>query len=235
MSGETENNGEGSGGAEVARPDWLPESAWNAEGKTYNPDALKTDYAELATLREGKTAAETRAASLPKTPADYKIELPDGFKVPDGKKFQPDDKDPMVAVARDIAKEYGLDQTQFRGMVGKYAQMVLDGEAAQAKADKDFLDNETKALGEKADARRTAIKTWMGGNLTQEQAAALEPLVDLKVGVEAFESIMAAITGTTTRGNSNNETNTEANAEHAELVGKKGGAMALMRLGNEKK
>lgn len=219
MADDPNLNPDNGGAAEVTRPDWLPESYFDADAKAVKADALKADLSELPTLRELKTAQETRAASLPKDPNGYKLDLPAEFKVPEGQKFAPDDKDPAVTTFRNIAKTLGLDQSQFSTGLGLYAQMMLDQQASAANADKEFVAEQTKLLGEKAPERRAAAKTWMAANLTDEQAAAFEPMLDLKVGVEAMESIMRAITGTTARGNPQNDS-PDKNAELVDQIGK---------------
>src|SRR5262245_46392457 len=68
--------------AAAVKPDWLPDSHWDAKAGTIG-QSFAPHYAELSALH--RTETERRAA-LPKTPDDYTFEFkpPEGFKVPDG-------------------------------------------------------------------------------------------------------------------------------------------------------
>lgn len=205
----------------ATRPDGLADAYWDGDKNAVRFDAVTKDLTDLPALRDFKTAADTRAAGLPKSEADYAVTLPEGFKLPDGLKFEVDANLPLVTAARSFAKEQGLDQKQFSGLVGVFAQHLLDSEKGAAEAATKIETEQTAALGEKAAERRDAAKTWLGANLSKEAAALFGELLTYKDGVEGVEKFIKLATGAQARGNSNGEPDNK-NAELAESIGKPG-------------
>lgn len=161
----------------AARPDWLPEDQWDATaGKP------KFDVAELVTL---KTQQAERAAQVPADAAGYKVELPADAKITIA------EDDPLLGDARTFAKEAGLTQAQFAGMLALRVKMEAAAEAAgeaQAKA-------ELAALGSKAHDRITGATTFLRATLPPEQFEALKGAVTSAKAVEAVETLMSKIAG----------------------------------------
>lgn len=194
-------------GVAGTRPEGLADSYWDATANAPKFTDITKDLGELTGLREFKTAADTRAAAVPATADDYKLELPEGFKIPEGLKFAPDAKDPLVVGSRTLAKELGLDQPAYSKMVGFYGQTILNAQQAEQAASVALEVEQTKALGEKASERREAAKTWMTANLSKDQATVLESMLTYKVGVEAIEAIVAQVNGAKLRGGPQNGAN----------------------------
>lgn len=185
--------------AVVARPDWLPETIWDGEKNAPKID-LAASLTELDTLRPLKTAADERAAKIPGKPEDYKFELPADFQLPEGTKFEARADDPLVQAVREYAVANRLTQDELGGLVTTYAKVKAAEIKAETENQAKFAAEQTAALGANAEARRTAAKTWIDANLSKEEASVYATLLDLKVGVEAVEKIIAKASGTVVRG-----------------------------------
>lgn len=161
----------------ATRPDWLPEDQWDATaGKP------KFDVAELVTL---KAKEAERAALVPADAAGYKVELPADAKITIA------EDDPLLGDARTFAKEAGLTQAQFAGMLALRVKMEAAAEAAgeaQARA-------ELAALGSKAQDRITGATTFLRATLPPDQFEALKGAVTSAKAVEAVETLMSKIAG----------------------------------------
>lgn len=219
------------GGAitEIVRPDALPESYWDTDAKAPKFDVLGKDLTELGTLR---TERDTRVAAIPKD-GKYAFDLPADYKVPEGMKWTVDENDPLAKGALAFAKEQGLTQPQFAAMARMWADIQV-GELAAIKTEQtkaaEAAAAETKALGENAEGRRAAIKTWLGSDAvkaSKEESALATQLLGSRHGVALFERMMTALAGVKTSGNPNNGAG-ETKAE--QLAGKSG--IELLRAAN---
>lgn len=231
VNGEQGGGGEAGAGAEVARPEYIPEQFWDADAKAPKAEDLTKVFAEYPDLQKFKTEADTRAAALPKTAADYKIELPKDFKIPEGLKFQVDEKNPLVASARGFADKYRLPQEAMSDLIGMWSNILLDGR----KAEQTEADATKQALGAKADERVAAAQTWATGLLGKDKAGVIAPLLRTKDGVEAVETIIAKMAGVQMRGNSSADLAAGRASEHlADDIGKTGTGKKLLDLANAK-
>lgn len=225
--GEQIQDGQGSGDAPVVtRPEYVPETIWDSEKNAPKIDLAAT-LTEYDTL---KASTAERAKLIPASPDEYKFDLPEGFELPAGYTWKADPKDPVVAGFRELATELKMTQPEVQRLVAFEAKRQVEG----MKAQQDFDAEQTKQLGANADQRRTAAKTWLNATVTPAQAQVLSTLLDYKDGVEALETVMAKAGGINPRGDAGDGTPINKNAEAAELVGKPGGAMALLRQGNAK-
>lgn len=233
MADETAaGGGNESQAGDVIRPDALPENYWDATAKAPNYEVLGKDLTEFSTL---KTERDARIAAIPKEGA-YAFDLPADFKIPDGLKWNVDPNDPLAKAALGFAKAQGLTQPQFTAMTRMWADLQV-AEVSAMKADQtkaaEAAANETKALGENAEGRRTAVKTWLSGDtlkLGKEQVEALTPLLSKAAGVMALERMMTALAGVKIVGNAGNG----AGASRAEeFAGKTG--IELLRAANAEK
>jgi hypothetical protein len=162
--------GEGGGGAAPsfllpaeARPEWLPETFYDAPGKAIRVDALAKSYGELhgklgqrAEVMREQLLAELRQG-VPAKPEDYKVTvptqgLPEGFQPID-----PPETDPMLAAMRTVAHEAGLKPAQFQKMTDAFyawqASQMID------------TTGEIKKIGDGAEARIGSVKAFLDKTL----------------------------------------------------------------------
>jgi hypothetical protein len=165
------------------RPDWLPETMWDAD-KGFK----KADFDSLVAL---KAETDSRAASLPATADKYEIKLPTSFKVPDGFELPQGESlinadDPRVAAAREYAHKNKLSQGEFEELLAFGANMDI----AERGRMKEAVGKEREKLGGRAVERIKAVTTWLDAKLGGEQAASLHSMMFTAKQIEAFERLM---------------------------------------------
>lgn len=166
----------------LVRPENLADDYWDGE-KGVVLDKLLGDFNGLKTF---KAEADSRAARVPEKPEDYEVALPEGFKLPDGFKFEVDPKDPVLAPAREFAKKVGLTPEEFKEMTGLQAQQkIAEHEALRARAAK-----ELEALGTKGPQRVQALTSWLQATFGNEDARELMPMLFTSKQVQVFEKWM---------------------------------------------
>lgn len=166
----------------AARPDWLPEQFWDADGAAIKGADLKSHLDDLVAFKAGE---DSRRAAVPEKPDSYELKLPADLKFAEGESFELNPDDPMVAFGREVAHAAGLDQAGFEKLVGLYAQR----EIAQAKANQQAFAQQLEALGPKGADRQKAMTNWIGAKLGPDAVVLFDHLLKFKVGVETLERI----------------------------------------------
>lgn len=174
-----------------SRPDWLPETAWDAAaGKP------TVDVADLLTLKQQH---DEHAGQVPKDAAEYQVALPEAFQAPEGFTFDVDPADPLLAEARIWAKENGLSQAQFSGLMALRAKMDIAAQTAAEAA----ASAELAKLGDTAKDRIDTATTFLRSTLPADQFAALKDFVQTAKAVEAVETLMTKVSGQVLPGGGN--------------------------------
>lgn len=142
--------------AAASRPDWLPETAWNAE-KGVDLDAFGKHWTEqVAPVLTRDAAEQVRRAALPQKPEDVKIELPKDFTIPQGVEFALDPSKPEFTKLQAAAVKHGLSNEAVSDLVGVYAETLVGSESTLAAA----KTAEIAKLGANGPARVTALSTF---------------------------------------------------------------------------
>lgn len=141
---------------------------------------------ELNRLTSFEAEQNIKRASLPENPDAYKLELPNGFQLPDGVKWEFDDKDPRIPEVRKLAHELGLDQGGFARLIGIHVQHELQAE----RMVNDAREAEIKKLGANGSQRVTALGTWLTAQLGEKQGKALLDRMVFSEDIEAMENIV---------------------------------------------
>jgi hypothetical protein len=182
-------NGSGEGGdggnsqdQKPVRPDYIPESFWDAE------KGFKSD--DLNALVALKSEQDSRAAQVPAEKDGYKVALPPEFKI-EGLEIKEgespiNENDPRIAFARDYAHANGFTQPQFEGLIALGVQMDL----AESQSIDAALREQAEALGAKGKERMEHITSWLGAKIGGEFAHALAPMIMTVKQVQAFERLM---------------------------------------------
>lgn len=169
--------------ASASRPDWVPESMWDAEKGAPKIDDIGKSYAELTKF---KADTEARMSARPETADAYKLELPEGFKTPEGVDIKFDPVDPLVSMAREIAHAAGMDQAAFSGLLAKRAEQLAADHAAASAA----YQAEVAKLGEKGVERIRAAAAFLPSVVSADEAKAIETgRVDLAVFWTGLEKL----------------------------------------------
>jgi hypothetical protein len=214
-------------GTAISRHDAIPENYFDGETKSYKFEDIGAALSERDTL---KATFDERAKLIPEKPDDYKFDLPQDFKLPDGYKWEARPDDPLVKGMREIAVKHKLTTAEVADITALYASTQAQSIQSQGA----FAAEQTKLLGENATGRRKAAGEWLGrvfGN-NPAQKAMLESMLDYAPGVEAIETLIAQAGGPQARGTPGGDGPSNRNKELAEKAGKPGGGMALLREAN---
>lgn len=171
---------------------------------------------ELSRLTAFEAQDNVRRAGLPQNPDAYKLELPNGFQLPEGVQFQFDENDPRLGEARKLAHEAGLDQGTFSRLLGIHAAYEL-GETQRIKTAR---KGEIDKLGASGPARVDAVGTWLKSMIGDKGGALLDRLV-LASDLEAMEDLVKKFSSQGTAGYSQQHRETPGGtfdeAEYAKL------------------
>ncbi|MGL4297114.1 MAG: hypothetical protein ACRCTG_15485 [Aestuariivirga sp.] len=175
-------------------PDGLEPAFWDAEkGEVKWGDLSK----EVAALRTAKAEWENAKSVVPENPDKYEFKLPEGFQAPEGMQLNPDD--PRLPLVRKLAHEANLSQKQFEALIRMDAE-VKAAEVAQFNA---RMKAEQEKLGpDGGKARVEAVTRGLVGQVGQEMAKHLVPMMVGAVQVQAFEQLLSKLSaqGTATAG-----------------------------------
>lgn len=213
----------------MERPTQLAEGLWDAEKSAPKWDDIGAAVTERDAL---KAQAAERAAKIPATPDAYAFNLPDAVKLPDGFRWEADAKDPLVVATRELAAKNNWTQDEVSDLVGLYAQ----AEIAKQDSLKAFAAEQTKQLGEKAEVRRTAARTFIDSVFKKDdpQGEMLRTILEYAPGVGAIETLMGKMSGIDLRGTGNDQ-QADKNAEMKENIGKPGMGLKLINQANSAK
>jgi hypothetical protein len=171
------------GGEWVARDSLPAESADPAKPATANTNASVTEDGRLKVgemllsdqdirgLMERHALEQGRKATMPATAADYRLDLPSDFVMPEGQsfKFSTDHPvlGPIIGQAKELAHSLGMDQVGFSKMMSLYAatqvheaQMISKAQAA-----------EREKLGPMIAHRVDAITQYIRGSVGDDKVA----------------------------------------------------------------
>jgi hypothetical protein len=174
-----------------ARPEWAPETFWDATvGKVKDAEFKQ----HLDGLTAFKAAEDSRKLSLPK-PDQYKLEFAPDYVLPQGIEWKWDDegKSPLMGQAREFAAAHSINQEGFSKLLGLYAASRV-GEIQSINAAKAA---ELGKLGANANARVDAVRTWLksvggsdfdGLNRVLEMAPTASTVAGLEKLIQKFTS-----------------------------------------------
>lgn len=170
------------------RPEWLPETMWDAE-KGFKKD-------DFDALVASKAERDSALASVPekadgyavKLPADFK--MPEGFSVPEGASII-DADDPRVMALRTMAHAEKWTQTQFENVLALGVNMDIEEQTRLSTA----VNQEREKLGSRAAERISAVTTWLGAKLGADDAQSLHSMMFTAKQVEVFERLMQLFKG----------------------------------------
>jgi hypothetical protein len=160
-----------------------------AAADTYEIDGASYSSQELRDALSHRAEAELRRANMPKSAAEYKTELPKDFAPPAGMSFELDSGDPLLAHARTLAYQRGIDQETFSDMLGIYAANECAREQQLATA----RGAELQKLGAAGPQRIAQIETWLKAIAGNDAAPMIAQLKGFPVSsmVRMFESIIS--------------------------------------------
>jgi hypothetical protein len=153
----------------------------------------ETEYTakEISEAVAFKAEQDLRKTQIPATAAEYKLELPQDFKLPNGAQFQVAPiNDPVKGPAMQAFQEWsfknGLSQTQFSEALGLYASATSNEQIAIGNA----AQREREAAGVNVPVRVDAISLWLKAHYPAAAPAFIATLATAKQ-LDAWESIIS--------------------------------------------
>jgi hypothetical protein len=162
-----------------------------SDGNKLKVGAYELSESDIASLMAEKSQRDCRAALMPATAAEFKLDLPADFQLPAGtSEFAWDLETPHAAAQLGALKNWAhanqLDQSSFSQLLSIYAGHMLSEQQRFAEAQK----AEIGKLGVNAPTRIDSVNTWLESRVGSELAAALRTSMFTSKAVEAYEALM---------------------------------------------
>jgi hypothetical protein len=163
-------------------------------GKIKLAEGVELTEQELRDLVAHKAQTDSQKLSTPK-PNEYQIKFNDDFVLPQGVDWRWNEADPLLAQVRDFASTNNMTQDTFSKLLGLHAasQMKDMQEFAAAKA------AEVQKLGDTANARVDAVKTWLKA-MAPDHFAGLARVLEMAPSAATVRGLEALMHRYTTQG-----------------------------------
>lgn len=167
------------------KPDWAADKFWNPDLKQVRIEPLHKAYNELeGKLRTSHDDLKTQIIEEMKAqaPESYEVNLSEDLSIPENVEFDLSADDPMVQWFFGFAKENGMSQELVDKAINEYVGIEL-----AALPD---VSAEIEKLGDHGQDRMLRVHNWLEGKLSDQQFAAINPLLSSAAQVEALEVLM---------------------------------------------
>jgi hypothetical protein len=176
---------ERTGSAAPAAPGEPQPAAGEPRHKVGDFELSESEWRDLAAH---KAAQDSRKLTLPKEEADYRLELPEDFVIPQGVELKLDESNPAVGLARKFAIKAGLTQEQFGELAAIYAADRI-GHIQQMQR---LMSAEKDKLGASGTPRVSAVFTFLDAMLGPELAEPFKVSMVTARQVAGWEKLMRA-------------------------------------------
>jgi hypothetical protein len=149
---------------------------------------------QLRDLAAFKAADDARRLTLPQ-PNEYKLEFGKDYVLPQGTEWKWDEANPLLGQVREFANSAGLTQDQFSRLLGIHAASRIGEDMAFAEA----RAAEVRALGDAANQRVDAVKTWLRA-MAPEHFAGLARVLEMAPSAATVRGLEALMHRYTTQG-----------------------------------
>jgi hypothetical protein len=139
-------------------------------------------------MMERQALDDLRKATVPTTPQDYRLAIPDGMKLPGDVDFRFDEAGNKAAfdAARAWAHGKGMSQSDFSEMLGLYASQEAQQHAALAERSR----QEIAKVGINGPQRVDAVSRWITGMIGEADAAPVKATIVTDAHLRFYETIM---------------------------------------------
>jgi hypothetical protein len=147
---------------------------------------------ELGTMMERQALEDLRKATVPPSPADYKLAIPETMQLPGDQQFKFDEAGNKAAfdAARAWAHNRGMTQSDFSEMLGLYASQEAQQHAALAERSR----QEIAKAGVNAPQRVDAVGKWITGMVGEADAAPIRATLVTDAHLRFYETIINKLT-----------------------------------------
>lgn len=167
---------------EQETPTWSYNEGIAGEGEP--PEWFKADkYKTVSEQAKAYTELESKFGSFTGAPEDYALELSESLQE---QGVQIDDDDPILAEAKEFAKNSNMSQKGFNEMVELYSITKI----AEAQALEQSKQDEIKALGNNAQTRLNNLSAWASANLSEDLVEGFQQMTATAASVKALEHMI---------------------------------------------
>jgi hypothetical protein len=177
---------------EAPRADGQPPAEGEPAPERFKIGEHEITAEELGAMMQRQAQDDLRKATVPPTPADYKVAIPETMKMPGNVEFRFDEAGNKAAfdAARAWAHNKGMTQSDFSEMLGLYASQEAQQHAALAERSM----AEVAKVGVNAPQRVDAIGKWLVGTVGEKDAAPIRATIVTDAHVRFYEKIMHQVT-----------------------------------------
>jgi hypothetical protein len=181
-----------------------------AQGTKIQVGEFQITAEELGALMARQAQDDFRRASVPLTPADYKVALPEGLTLPGNAEYRFDEAGNKASfdAAKAWAHQRGMSQADFSEMMGLYASH----HAAQEARIAEVARAELQKAGPNAGMRVDSISRWIRAEVGDADARPIIATLATNAHLKFYEKILTKITnqGTATFDNRHRDRGPEA-------------------------
>jgi hypothetical protein len=161
-------------------------------GEKIKVGKYETTESQLGEMLERQSLEDLRKATVPPSPADYKLTLPESLKLPGDGKYQFDEAGNKASfdAARAWAHNRGMSQTEFSEMMGLYASHTANTEAMLTERSR----QEIAKVGINGPQRVDAVGKWLTGMVGEADAKPIRATIVTDAHVRFYETIMNKLT-----------------------------------------
>lgn len=146
-------------------------------------------YKELATF---KATEDSRRLTLPKSPDEYKSQLPKDFQAPAGIEYKIDEKNPVLVQARQLMHDIDNGKISGQAAFEKMLSLHAANEIGTVQTLKAARDAEVTKLGATGTQRVTAVQNFLNAQLGEEHGKIMGNMLVTARHIEGFEQLMAS-------------------------------------------
>jgi hypothetical protein len=176
--------------SEAPRADGQPPTEGEPAAEKFKIGKYEVSEGELAAMMERQAVDDLRKATVPPSPQDYKVAIPEGMKLPGDLEFRFDEAGNKAAfdAARAWAHNKGMSQSDFSEMLGLYASQEAQQHAALAERSR----QEIAKVGVNG-PQRVAVGKWITGMVGEKDAAPIRATLVTDAHLRFYEKIMHQI------------------------------------------
>jgi hypothetical protein len=162
-----------------------------AQGEKVKIGKYEVSEAELGAMMDRQAQDDLRKATIPTTPQDYKLALPENLTLPGDVKFTFDEAGNKATfdAARAWAHSRGLNQSDFSEMMGLYASHVAQTNSVLAERAR----AEIAKAGINAGQRVDAVGKWITGEVGEADAKPIRATIVTDAHLRFYEKLMNKI------------------------------------------
>jgi hypothetical protein len=165
-----------------------------SDGRIVLAEGIEVSEQELRDLVAHKAQTDSQKLTTPK-PGEYQLKFNDDFILPQGVEWRWNEADPLLAQVREFASTNNMSQATFSRLLQMHAASRVGEDMAFAEA----KAREVQALGDAANQRVDAVKTWLKA-MAPDHFAGLARVLEMAPSAATVRGLEALMHRYTTQG-----------------------------------